>query len=280
MTSLQAALLGIIQGLTEFLPVSSSGHLLLAETLLQVPTQGGVLFDVLVHAGTLLAIVVVFRRDLRELLRSLAAVVRHPGSRSDPLLVALLVGSLPALGVVLALELIPCGDTDLMNVIEGALRAPSTAPLCTGACLLLTATLLAGTLRARATEVQVGVGIALLVGAMQALALLPGVSRSGATIATALFLGVTRPEAARFSFLLAIPAIGGAAAYEGLKLLHGTSAAATPAVYLIGFATAFVVGLGSLLLLLRMVRRGQLAWFAPYCAGLGLLAIGWWLLRG
>jgi undecaprenyl-diphosphatase len=280
MTSLQAALLGLLQGLTEFLPVSSSGHLLLAETLLQVQTQGGVLFDVLVHAGTLLAIVVVFRRDLGELLRSLAGLGRRPGRPADRLLVNLFIGSLPALAVVLLLELIPCGDHDLMRAVEGTLRSPSAAPLFTGACLLVTAALLACTLRARSADVQIGLGIALAIGAMQALALLPGVSRSGATIATALVLGVARPEAARFSFLLAIPAIGGAAAYEGLKLLGGGSAGGDPVIYLVGFLVSFLVGLASLVLLLRMVRRGQLAWFAPYCALLGLAAITWWLLRG
>jgi undecaprenyl-diphosphatase len=259
-----AAFLGALQGIAEFLPISSSGHLSLAEAWLGIDAEAaGHSFNIVVHAGTLLAVLIVYRRDLLEMARGLFDPVAVPWARS--MVWALIVGSLP-LGIVL----LP-GVEDLVVRMEGEVRW-------IGAALLLTAAMLAFTHRRRPPDDDPqqppGRERALLIGFAQLLAVAPGISRSGSTIAAALALGLGRARAARFSFLLSIPAIVAAAAKEALDLLGGGAPADFAAgPFALGFATSFVVGLGALTLLLRLITRVGMLPFVPYLIALGVIAL-------
>jgi len=276
MDLLDAVLLGALQGLTEFLPVSSSAHLVAAQHMLGVRSPGVVL-EVALHCGTLLAILVVFRQRLRALVRDgcaggwlwltgrgVAATERAP---LFPTAAAIVVGTVPAAlaGVLLG------------GAIEAAFESLAAA----GAFLIATGVLLLGSRRARPGEVvRVGVMRGLLVGCAQATALLPGVSRSGATIVAARFLGVERAEAARFSFVLAVPALVGAG---GLQVVRAARApGAEPLAFgavLVGALVSAAVGWLCLVWLLRVVQRGRLHLFALYCLPAGGLMLAAGLLR-
>jgi undecaprenyl-diphosphatase len=256
-----AAVLGVVQGLTEFLPVSSSGHLVLGQQLLGL-TEPELLFDVAVHVGTLAAVVVVFRADLWTMVKGLWA--RGPqGARGRRLLWLVALGTLPAAAAGVLLK----------SLFESLFASPAAV----GAALLFTGCLLMATRLAPSGDrglARTGPGRALGVGLAQALAITPGVSRSGATIAAGLFLGLERETAARLSFVLSVPAILGALV---LQLAHLDPAQAPPlAPLLVGAATAAASGLAALKLLLRLVRSGRLHWFAWYCWALGLFAVVWW----
>ncbi|MGH9463481.1 MAG: undecaprenyl-diphosphate phosphatase [Vicinamibacteria bacterium] len=245
-----AVLLGLIQGLTEFLPVSSSGHLAVAQYFLPGFSQPGLLFDIVLHLGTLLAVLVYFRQEIVFMLRALGP--GNEGTTWRQLWILLVVGTLPAVALVLLFgDLITESFSDLWIV---------------GVTWMVTGVLLLST--ARLTSNQRGFGDmkvtdALTVGLFQGAALLPGLSRSGSTIVGGLLRGLTHDAAARFSFLLSIPAIIGAAVYElpGVSLLE-TDAAAP---YLAGFATAFLVGHVSIGFVLRLLAIRRFHLFGYYC---------------
>lgn len=252
--------LAVLQGLTEFLPVSSSGHLVLGSELLGLRSVDGVLVTVALHAGTLVAVLAVYGRDLLAILRR--ALRGQAGE-----LWLLLVASLPA-----ALVGIGLGEQ-----LEPLFESPDAA----AAGLLATAAILLAGERARrrAAPAPEGrepapltLGQATVVGLAQALAILPGISRSGTTISAALLCGVDPARAARFSFLLSLPAVGGATLLE-LGALEDL-----PDESLRGIGLALVVsalvGLAALRLLLVALRRGSFPWFAGYCA---LVASAWFL---
>ncbi len=260
-----AALLGALQGVAEFLPISSSGHLSLAQRWLGIDASaGGHSFNIVVHAGTLLAVLVHYRRDLLDLLRG----VLDGQAQARRMALGLIIGTLP-----LAAALAP-GFKEL--IIRG-----EDSPRFVGVCLLITAALLAFTHRRHVPPAEPddpkavpGPGMAILIGAAQLMATAPGISRSGATIAAALGLGIDRVHSARFSFLLSIPAILGATTVEGLELLEaGSDAALSADVIAIGFVTSFVVGMASLRLLLAMLVRLGLLPFVPYLVLAGAAAI-------
>lgn len=250
------ALLGLLQGLTEFLPVSSSGHLVLARAALGVTVPGAAI-EAAAHLGTLLALLLYFRRDLVHL----AVRVRHRGEERR------YVG-------LLALGTVPVAVVGILAraAIERAFGSSSLV----GWMLLVTAAALglANLLARRASRDRVRVLDALAVGLAQAAALLPGISRSGSTVAKGIALGLAPSVAARFSLLLAIPAIAGASAFALVQV------AGHPAVDWAGLAVAlgcaFASGLAALSLFLRVVRAGVLWPFALYCAAIGLtvLALG------
>jgi undecaprenyl-diphosphatase len=259
-----AALLGALQGVAEFLPISSSGHLSLAQSWLGVSAEAaGHSFNIVVHAGTMLAVLLVYRRDLFDLVRGLFDAQAAPYAR--PMWLALIIGSLP-LGVVL----IP-GVEEAVVRMEGNVRA-------VGAALLVTAALLGFTHR-RVTPADderqpPSLIQALKIGCAQLIAVLPGVSRSGSTIAAGLAVGLGRARAARFSFLLSIPAITAATGKEALELALADAPlqfAAGP--FALGFVVSFVVGLASLSLLLRLIQRVGMLPFVPYLVVLGTIAI-------
>jgi len=255
MTLPQAILLGLIQGLTEFLPVSSSGHLAIAQHFLSGFSQPGVLFDVLLHFGTMLAVVLYFRRDLANLLTSpfqkSAEALRH-----RRLLVLLLLGSVPTALIGLTFK----------DFFEGMFEnIPFIALM-----LLITGTLLFVSekfRRGHRREDQMDIVDALLVGTVQGCAIIPGISRSGSTIAALLLRGVDGETAARFSFLLALPAVFGATLLS-LRHLSEVATGEVP-IYLAGAGVAFIVGLLSIHLLLAVIRKRRLFAFAIYCWAAG-----------
>ena len=280
----QAALLGALQGLAEFLPISSSGHLVLARYLWGLE-GGGLVFEVAVHAGTLGSILTVLGGRALAALRDAWVWARRkgpapPGARLVPLV---LLGTVPA------------GLAGLIGGgwIEDHLATPTVAAgglLVTGALLWVTgssgATGPSGAMRrAGASDQEQGSrqelspGLALAIGCAQAVAIVPGVSRSGATIGTAL-LGRVEPELAFvFSFFLAIPAVAGAVAYKLPDLLHGGALYGWPALAA-GVVAAYVTGVVALRVLLGVVRRGRLALFAPYCWAVGGGGLLWLALTG
>ena len=262
-SQIQAIALGVVQGLTEFLPVSSSGHLVLGQHLLGL-NKPELLFDVVAHVGTLLAVAVYFRRDLLMMLRGLWAADSE-GRQGRQLIKLVILGSIPA-GLAGFLF------KDNFEALFGSLLAVGCALCLTGCILLLTR--LSDRLNDR--PVRNGPVRAFLIGVAQAIAICPGISRSGSTIACGLLLGLERSDAARFSFVLSIPAILGALL---LQLIHLDSLRSQPSWPLIlGGASAAISGYLALSLLVRIVNQGRLHIFAPYCFLAGAAAVAWSIL--
>jgi undecaprenyl-diphosphatase len=268
----EAILLGIIQGLTEFLPVSSSGHLVLFQQLFGLK-EAELFFDVCVHLGTLLAVIVVFQREIRNIIAALWRLISLAGQKetilqqieSDPdLKMALLIviGSIPTAVLGLAFH----GIADQLF----------SSSFFAGLMLMVTGLLLWLTRRAKPGERGADIeGFsrtkAFIIGMIQGLAIIPGISRSGSTISIGLLLGIDRETAARYSFLLSIPAIVGAGALSLKDGLSQTDLAIW--LSLLGAAAAALVGYGALKMLLSVVKKGRLYVFAPYCWLAGILAI-------
>lgn len=272
MNLVEAIILGIIQGLTEFLPVSSSGHLVLLQQLFGLK-EAELFFDVCVHLGTLAAVIVVFHREIKNIAMALLRLLTAAGKKdralsaiqSDPeLKMALLIviGSIPTALLGLAFS----GIADMLF----------SSVLIVGLMLILTGLLLwltRWTIKAaRVPGIdRLNLKNAFLIGTVQGLAIIPGISRSGSTISIGLLLGIERETAARYSFLLSIPAILGAGL---LSLRNGlTETDLSLNIPLVGAVTAAIVGYVALRALLQVVKKGGLHMFAPYCWIVGLLAI-------
>lgn len=253
-----AILLGVIQGLTEFLPVSSSGHLVLARHLIGLE-EAGVAFDVLLHLGTMLAIAVVYAKDLAALVRSGLRFVTFRGDLEDRRRVlTLAIGIAPVVVVGLAFQ----------DTIERAFDAPRLA----ASMLLVTAVLLFVSHRFRRASGPVTGGRALFIGLVQILAILPGVSRSGSTIAAGMVAGVRPDRAARFTFLMAVPLFLGAALVELPHLSEGGTGMSA-GVMLAGFLTSFVAGYAAIRWLLAVLSKGRFVYFGVYCALVGIAGL-------
>ena len=258
MTHLQAALLGLVQGLTEFLPVSSSGHLALGQALLGID-PGDVTFEVIVHFGTLLAVVTVLRRRIWALI---VGIVRR--ERSSLVMAGLLLlASVPAVVVGLTLE-------DRMSDAFANPFAVSVLLIVTGGVLFSTR----GLSGERMVD-SVWSGVA--IGVAQAAAILPGISRSGMTIAVGMWFRVEAGEAATFSFLLAIPIIAGATALKMVGLAAGVVGTESWSVLLVGAVAAYASGVVSIRWLLSILAQGELTRFAYYCWAVGIAGcIAFW----
>ncbi|MBN1885005.1 MAG: undecaprenyl-diphosphate phosphatase [Candidatus Krumholzibacteriota bacterium] len=256
-----AILLALIQGLTEFLPVSSSGHLVLAEALLGLRggQAGGVLFEVAVHAGTLGAVIVVYRRKIGAICSGLAGKVEEARRGAMGYVGLIVLGSVPA-GLV---------GVFLHDRVTGLFDEPAVA-----AALLAATGLFLLFSRNRRGSRPIGPREAVLIGIAQAAAILPGLSRSGLTITTALLLGAGHAEAAEFSFLLSVPAILGALLLEtaGGAGPAGPGALATLAI---AAAAAFLSGWGALRLLIGLLRRDRMHRFAWYLLPASAAALAW-----
>lgn len=275
MTLLQAAVLGLVQGLAEFLPVSSSGHLVLARALFaeRMPAPN-LAFDVWLHLGTTAAVVVVFGRDLRPSLAALPLLLRpkswRPAFASDRgfrLLILLGVSAVPAGLAGLKFH----HDVDRLEETRPDLVA--LLLVVTGAWLAVASFVARRASRATADAAPgrgVGVREALGVGVAQAVAILPGISRSGATLGAGLLLGVRRDVLGPFAFLMSIAPILGAVVLKAPELAHADAVGA--GALGVGVAVAFVAGVAALKLLLPFVRRGRLELFAVYCLLAGPLA--------
>lgn len=256
MDYLTAIVLGVIQGIAEFLPISSDGHLVIAEHLLGIE-EDNLAMTVALHIGTLASILVVYRRDVL------------PALKQPRLVMAVIAATLPLVFVGL--------------FVKDAVEQTFGSPMIAGFGLLLTA-LVVG-LMPRVERGQFGLEQTtwkqgLIVGLFQTIAVLPGVSRSGTTIFGGLTTGMRREAAANFSFYIAVPAIAGAAVLHGKDLLKGGAGGLAPGPTLAGMLTSFVVGVAALRLLLGLVSRSKLHWFAWYCAALGTGVIIWQMTAG
>ncbi|GBD19417.1 Undecaprenyl-diphosphatase [bacterium HR27] len=273
MTVWQALVLGIVQGLTEFLPISSSAHLILVPWLFGWP-EPGLSFNVALHLGTLSAVLVYFSRDLITIARAwlTGLAQRRPlGSPEARIGWAVLIGSVPA-GVVGVL---------LNDAIDQYFHSGGGGTLAIGLTAVLLMALgaalwLAERARRRSRSLaEVGLRDGFLVGVAQALALLPGVSRSGSTIAAGLFLGFQRAAAARFSFILGIPAIVGAGMLETMHLLRTGLPATERTLFVVGVAASAVTGFLAIAFLLRFLQRRSTGVFVLYRFLLGAFILVW-----
>ena len=284
MSLIQSILMGLIQGLTEFLPVSSSGHLALFKILFKVNTDTGMLFDVLLHVGTLVAIVAVYWRDVYKLIRELIMIIidlvynfiawiqefrgnkvtfrRIVRTRYRRFVVLVVIATIPT-------AIIGYIGRDFVAAAETILFIP-------GLCLIITAIVLF--LSDRIPGGKKGPGNvsytnAFIVGIVQGIATLPGISRSGSTIAASVFLGFRREFAVKFSFIMSIPAILGALV---LELHDATDMAVTGAMmrnYVIGMIIAAVVGYVAIKLMLAIVKQRKFTYFSIYCLIVGVISL-------
>lgn len=259
MTLLEAIILGIVQGLTEFLPVSSSGHLELVKALFNsdIDPDKSLMFTVVVHFATALSTVVVFRKDVAEILRGLVAFKNNEAFNFS---------------LKIVLSMIPAAFVGVFfnDAIEAMF---DQQVLLVGAMLTITALLLILADRAKRTEKNVSYSNALIIGIAQAIAILPGISRSGATISTSVLLGIDRTRAARFSFLMVVPLIFGKIAKDLLSGKEALALSGSGLIYIVGFAAAFVTGLFACNLMISLVKRAQLKYFAYYCFAVGLITV-------
>ncbi len=269
MNTFSSIILGIVQGLTEFLPISSSGHLVLFQNLLGFK-EPELLLDVSLHVGTLLAVCIYFHSDLASMFReTLQFILDLSGKRKRwhhlpevphaALTFWVLVGTLPTLVIGLAFR-------SYLEALFGSLQWVGIMLICTGLILIMTLLMPKNTRR----RPSVGLFVALAVGTAQGMALIPGISRSGATIVCGLLCKMKRDLAARFSFLLSIPAIFGALV---LQLSSNDLSRVDVLPLLFGFFVSTIIGLVALKILMGVVKKGRLYYFAPYCWTVGLIII-------
>ncbi len=263
MEIIDAIILGIVQGLTEFLPVSSSGHLELGKAILgdaSIP-EDSLLFTVILHFATALSTIVVFRADVLEILKGLFSFKWNEETRFS---LKIILSMFPAAFIGLFFE----------ERLEGLF---GENVLLVGYMLIITALLLYLADRAKETDKKVSFLNAFIIGVSQAIAILPGISRSGATISTSVLLGIDKSKAARFSFLMVVPLILGKMAkdlFGGQIDFHSAQIASLGA----GFIAAFLAGLVACTWMIQLVRQSKLQYFAIYCflVGLAAIAFGLW----
>jgi undecaprenyl-diphosphatase len=264
MDILEAIVLGIIQGLTEFLPVSSSGHLELVKAILgdNSAAEQSLTFTVVLHFATALSTIVVFKNEVEEILRGL---LQFKWNSEFKFSLKIIISMLPAVIVGLVFE------KQLESLFGGKI-------LLVGCMLLLTAVLLLLADKAKSTKKEVSYLNAMIIGFSQAIAMLPGISRSGATISTSVLLGVDRTRAAKFSFLMVVPLIFGKI---GKDLVSGNLNLQSSEIIpiLIGFISAFISGLLACKWMISIVKRSKLSYFSIYCAIIGSVAIVYALLN-
>lgn len=269
MDIIKVIVLGLVQGLTEFLPVSSSGHLVLAAEILNFHEEG-VAFEVFVHLGTLFSVVIAFRKDIQKML---IAPFQYFGKKSKNEEVKnyffwdiyIIVGTIPAavIGLLFKSEIESAFSNILLVIIMLTI---------TGTLLLLSKFVAVKNEKMTLTK-------SFLIGFAQACAILPGISRSGSTIVTGVFVGISREEAAKFSFLLALPAILGASVLKINDLLSMHHSAIYFIYLLIGSIVAFISGYLAILWLLNVVKKGKLEWFAYYCYFVVIVTAIWYFLN-
>ncbi|NAS12694.1 undecaprenyl-diphosphate phosphatase [Poritiphilus flavus] len=260
MEVIDAIILGIVQGLTEFLPVSSSGHLELGKAILgddSIP-QESLLFTVVLHFATALSTIVVFRKDVLDIFKGL---FQFKWNEETQFSLKIIISMIPAALIGLLFE------EQLESFFGGDIRF-------VGLMLLVTAVLLFLADRAKDTDKGVSYWKSFIIGVSQAIAVLPGISRSGATISTSVLLGVDKSRAARFSFLMVVPLILGKMAkdiFSGQLNFESEQTVAMGA----GFVAAFIAGLVACTWMIQLVRKSKLTYFAIYCLIVGCIAIGY-----
>jgi len=260
MSLLEAIILGIIQGLTEFLPVSSSGHLELVKTIQGQELSGGssMMMTVVLHFATALSTVVVFRKDIIKIVKGLFQF-----KLNDDFLFS----------IKIILSMIPAAIVGVLydDIIESFFGGQV---LLVGLMLIVTGLLLFLADRAKNTLRDISTKNAVIIGIAQAIAILPGISRSGATIGTSVLLGVDREKAARFSFLMVVPLIFGKMAKD-LFSSEFTTEDVSITVISVGFIAAFITGIVACTWMISLVKKSKLSYFSYYCFAVGLIAIAW-----
>ena len=259
MSLLEALILGIIQGLTEFLPVSSSGHLELGSVMLGVQSSDNLLFAILVHGATALSTIVVFKKQIADLI---TGVLKFQWNEETQYAFYIVISMIPVGIVGVFFE-------DHVEAFFGG------KIILVGSMLLVTASLLAFTYFSKKNEGEIKLSNSLIIGLAQTIAIMPGISRSGATISTALLLGVDKEKAARFSFLMVLPPILGAMLLKTKDIIEAPSLAREiPVLSLaVGFLAAFVSGLLACRWMITIVKNGKLIYFSIYCGVVGVIAI-------
>jgi len=250
MNIIDIIILGILQGITEFLPVSSSGHLVLAQYMLGIDSPGNTL-EILFHVGTLFSVIYVFNKDIKSIVISLNE------KTTQKLVIFIIIATIPAVIVGLIFK------SHIINLFS------SIVPV--GYALLLTGAILTLSVNFKNRNESLSYLYSLLIGLSQAIAIIPGISRSGATISISMLLGIPPKEAARFSFLLSIPVITGAGLLGFLEL--ESYDLLTPNLIITAILTSFIVGTLSLKILLKILEVGRFHFFGVYCVIAGIVAV-------
>jgi undecaprenyl-diphosphatase len=267
MDILKIIILGIVQGLTEFLPVSSSGHLVLAAEILNFHEEG-VAFEVFVHLGTLLSVLIVFRKDVIKMILAPFQFLstRFKNNETKQYLfwdLYIIVGTIPA--AIIGLSFKSSIEATFSNILLVIIMLAIT-----GTILLLSRFM-------PNKDQEMTIIKSFLIGISQAFAILPGISRSGSTIVTGIFLGIDKENATRYSFLLAIPAILGASVIK-LKDLISMESYTIPVSYIVlGAIVSFISGYFAIIWLLEIVKKGKLEWFAFYCYLVVIISTVWYI---
>lgn len=266
MEIIKVVILGLVQGLTEFLPVSSSGHLVLAEEILNFHEEG-VAFEVFVHLGTLLSVFIVFRKDVIKMIQAPFQFLSHRFKNEETrqylyLDLYVIVGTIPAAIIGLSFKSnIEAAFSNILLVIM---------------MLALTGTVLLLSRFMPKKNEKMTILKSIIIGVSQAFAILPGISRSGSTIVTGIFMGIEKENAARFSFLLAIPAILGASVIKMIDLISLESYIFPVSYLVLGAVVSFISGYLAIIWLLEIVKKGKLEWFAVYCYLIVLISAVWY----
>ena len=292
MSLLQAILMGLLQGITEFLPVSSSGHLAIFKYIFHVNTETGLLFDTLLHLATLIAVCVVYWKTVRRLIvaavQLIAGVITNlriwlssRKSAEKAPYVNLMDDAYKKFVVLILITTIPTGIIGLL--LKPVIEKASQSLLVPGICLVITAIILLVSDTGRVGKKKIKrakYSDAVLIGAAQGAATLPGISRSGTTIAACLLLGFDRAFAVQYSFLASIPAILGANLLELKDLDLATVSSSMIGIYIAGMIVAGVVGYICIKAMILIVKSKKFSYFAYYCAIVGVLCIGFYFIRG
>lgn len=269
MNTFQALLMGLLQGLTEYLPVSSSGHLTIASTLFGIDGEENMLFTIMVHVATVLSTIVILCGEIWKIIKGMFGPL-NPGAKGlnclnpDQRYVLNILVSMIPIGIV---------GVFFKDQVEAIFGSGMTI---VGICLLVTALLLTFSYYARPREREsISLGHAFIIGLAQAIAVLPGLSRSGSTIATGLMLGEKKSNMAQFSFLMVIPPILGEALLDVLKMVKGESLGAEIGwmPLTVGFLAAFISGCVACKWMIGIVKKGKLIYFAYYCAIAGVISL-------
>lgn len=267
MEILKSIILGIVQGLSEFLPISSSGHLVLFEEILNFK-QSGIAFEVFVHFGTLIAVLIAFRKDIWKMVVLLPALpkfifngvrINDSDDEHNALAFFIIIGSIPAAVIGILFE----------NQIESLFDSPILVLV----ALFITGVIVWSSKYPKETRPFMNSFHAFLIGIAQAFAIIPGISRSGSTILTALWLGIKRETAARFSFLLSIPVIFGASLIKFKDLMETPPPSDQILNLIVGSIAALISGYFAIILLLDIVRKQKLEWFGIYCIVISVVGL-------
>lgn len=285
MSIIKAIIMGVVQGLTEFLPVSSSGHLAIFRNILGLNLEGGILFEVMLHFGTLVAIFIAYFKDIKELfIEGIGIVIdffkwikivlnniftknkkkynKIINTEYRKFVMLIIVASIPTAVLGLYLE----------EIIEGAYTAlliPGICLLITGALLLTTTKIKKGSKKAGSTKYT----DSFIIGLFQGFATMPGISRSGSTLVAGMILGLEREFAVKFSFIMSIPAVIGATLYKLKDVTSDMMTTSAVLPYMVGMLVSAAVGYICIITLLKVVKKNKLHYFSYYCFIVGLLAI-------